>query len=188
MCGCLGNVKLASSLMQNINMKQKLYGWTTSSEGWCSSSKSCRHPTKQIQPTFMGINGSFVDAVFIIQWSGPAGAQTSLICSRFHSIQLCGKLLLISQVHLFSEGFSPLYNFFAVILNYSRILTIKIGVDEPRRPQRLDYLAIIDPQQQGDCQTRSCWPGSSSSRTSSTSRPYANSPLNGPPHQGYTSN
>jgi hypothetical protein len=46
------------------------------------------------------------------------------------------KLLLISQVHLFSEGFNPLYNFFGVDLNDLRTLKIKIGVDEPGRPRR----------------------------------------------------
>jgi hypothetical protein len=66
------------------------------------------------------------------------------------------KLLLISQAHLFSECFSPPYNCFAVIMNYLRTVTIKIHVNEPERPRRLDCLLIIDLQQQGDCQTHSC--------------------------------
>jgi hypothetical protein len=98
------------------------------------------------------------------------------------------KLLLISHMHIFSEGFSPPYLFFAVVLNYLRTLTIKIVVDEPGRPPWLDCLPIIGPQRQGDFQTRPCWPGQSSSRTSSTSRPHANSPSDGPPHQSYTLN
>jgi hypothetical protein len=68
-----------------------------------------------------------------------------------------------------------------VVLNYLRALTIKIGVDEPGSPRQLDCLPIIDPQQQEECQTRPCWPGSGSSRTSSTSRSHANSPSDGPP-------
>jgi hypothetical protein len=61
------------------------------------------------------------------------------------------KLLLISQVHLFSEGFSSSYNFFAVVLNYLRTFTITIGVHAPGRPRRLNCLPIIDPQQPEDC-------------------------------------
>jgi hypothetical protein len=74
---------------------------------------------------------------------------------------------------------------FAVVLNSLRTLTTKIGIDESGRPRQLDYLLLIDPQQQGDCKTRPCWPGSSSSPTSSTSRSHANSPSDGPSHQGY---
>jgi hypothetical protein len=45
------------------------------------------------------------------------------------------KLLFRSQVHLFSESFRSPHNFFAVVLNYLRTLTIKSGVDGPGRPR-----------------------------------------------------
>jgi hypothetical protein len=111
----------------------------------------------------------------LLAWLRPMRTRKECVESGTH------KLLLISQIHMFSEGFSPLCIFFAVVLNYLRILTIKNGIDEPGRPRRLDCLHIIDPQQQGDCQTHPCWPGSSSRRTSSSSRPHANPPSDGPP-------
>jgi hypothetical protein len=98
----------------------------------------------------------------------PIADFTFFQCSKSHQFTLkmsfansaLHKLLLMSQVHLFDEGFSPPENFCAVVLNYLRTLTINIGVDEPGRPRRLDCLPIIDPEQQRDCQTRPCWSGS----------------------------
>jgi hypothetical protein len=63
------------------------------------------------------------------------------------SEDLVNKFLLIGRVHLFPERFSPSYNFVAVLLNYLRTLTIKIGVDDSGHPRGLDCLPIIDLQQ-----------------------------------------
>jgi hypothetical protein len=168
--------------------------------------KPRKKPKKATNKKFSGMISAFID--WVMTWS------MGTILIPLQVLPICYSLCLVSRISASSVSQNPsflsdLAPMLIIVLN-SIFIFLYAGQEQSLPLQVCTEFSLMsfyllkffcvaerykpdktiknDPQQQRDCPTRSCWPGSSSRRTSSTSRPHANPPSDGPPHQGHTSN